>query len=337
MNRRPTILDVADRAGVSKSTVSLVLQRSPRVHPETRAAVERAMGEIGYVYNRAAANLRSSAAGLVGLVVSDLRDPFQTGFVTSLQMALADQGHATLVAHSDDDPELQTRNIASMIEHGVSALVIVPTHGEGGDALDRMIATGAPVLQVLRQIDGRSDAIPFVGFDHAAGSAKATRHLLRLGARNVAFVGGFPGRTMTRERKSGWRDVLRQEGLEEVALHGKTSREFGMAMADRLLADYPDIDSALCYNDRVAQGLMAGIARTGREVGRAFRVVGFEAVEDAAESWPPLSSVSCDLHALASETAARLLDWIGEGRRPEPQLLMPVRLITRSSSTGETE
>ncbi len=84
MNRRPTIIDVAKRAGISKSTVSLVLQNSPAVREETRVLVRQAMSELGYVYNRAAANMRMSNAGLIGLVINDLRNPFFTEFATSL-------------------------------------------------------------------------------------------------------------------------------------------------------------------------------------------------------------------------------------------------------------
>ena len=89
MSRRPTIVDVAEHAGVSKSTVSLVLHASPLVRPATRAAVEASIAALGYVYNRAAANLRGARAGLVGLVINDLRNPFFTEFATSAQMAFA--------------------------------------------------------------------------------------------------------------------------------------------------------------------------------------------------------------------------------------------------------
>ncbi|MCB1347311.1 MAG: LacI family DNA-binding transcriptional regulator, partial [Maritimibacter sp.] len=104
MDKRPTIIDVARRAGVSKSTVSLVLQNSPQVRDETRAQVREAMAEIGYVYNRAAANLRSAGAGLIGLVINDLRNPFFTEFATSLQMSLSARGYAAVVANTDEDP-----------------------------------------------------------------------------------------------------------------------------------------------------------------------------------------------------------------------------------------
>jgi LacI family transcriptional regulator len=335
MKRRPTIMDVAARAGVSKSTVSLVLQGSRQVRADTREGVERAMAEIGYVYNRAAANLRSSSVGLVGLVINDLRNPFFTEFATSLQMALAAEGYATVIANSDEDPQLQARLVGSMIEHGVAAVVISPTYGGAEESFDQLARTGLPVLQVLRRMDDRTDLFPFASFDYATGSAKAARHLLQTGARNVGFVGGLPGRAITRERKSGWRDVLKKQGLPEVALHGKSSRAFGMEMAGKLIAEHPEVDAAVCFNDLVALGLMAGFARAGRPVGRDFRVVGFDDIEEAAQSWPQLSSVSCDIARFAQDIAARLLAWMVEGQRPEPELRMPVRLIARASSTGE--
>lgn len=337
MIRRPTILDVAARAGVSKSTVSLVLQGSKQVRPETREAVERAMAEIGYVYNRAAANLRSASVGLVGLVINDLRNPFFTEFATSLQMALAAEGYATVIANSDEDADLQAKLVGSMIEHGVSALVISPAYGDAAATFDQLARTGLPVCQVLRRMDDRTDLFPFASFDYAAGSAKATRHLLEQGAATVAFVGGLPGRAITRERKSGWREVLKAQGIEEIALHGKSSRAFGMQAADQMMADYPEVDAAVCFNDLVALGLMAGFARAGRPVGKSFRVVGFDDIEEAAQSWPQLSSVSCDIAGFARDTATRLLAWMVEGERPAPELRSPVRLVARMSSTGVVE
>jgi LacI family transcriptional regulator len=202
------------------------------------------MAEIGYVYNRAAANLRSASVGLVGLVINDLRNPFFTEFATSLQMTLAAQGYATVIANSDEDPALQAKLVASMIEHGVAALVISPAYGEAGDTFDGLARTGLPVCQVLRKGDERTELFPFASFDYAAGSAAATRHLMEQGARRIAFVGGLPGRAITRERKSGWREVLKAEGVEEIALHGKSSRAFGMQAAEVLLAEHPDVDAA---------------------------------------------------------------------------------------------
>ena len=337
MKRRPTIMDVAARAGVSKSTVSLVLQGSPQVRSETRDAVRAAMTDIGYVYNRAAANLRSASVGLVGVVINDLRNPFFTEFATSLQMALAAQGYATVIANSDEDPELQARLVGSMIEHGVSAMVISPAYGAAPDTFDQLARTGLPVYQVLRKMDDRTTLFPFASFDYATGSAKAAQHLLDQGARTIAFVGGLPGRAITRERKSGWREVLKAQGMQEIAIHGKSSRAFGMQAAQTLMTDHPDVDAAICFNDLVALGLMAGFARAGRPIGDGFRVVGFDDIEEAAQSWPQLSSVSCDIAGFARDTAARLLAWMVDGEQPAPDIRSPVRLVARASSLGRAE
>jgi LacI family transcriptional regulator len=335
MKRRPTIMDVAARAGVSKSTVSLVLQGSPQVKPDTRAAVRLAMADLGYVYNRAAANLRSASVGLVGLVINDLRNPFFTEFATTLQMTLAAQGYATVIANSDEDPVLQAKLVGSMIEHGVSALVISPAYGDGSDTFDLLARSGLPICQVLRKGDARTDLFPFSSFDYGAGSIAATRHLIEQGARNIAFVGGLPGRAITEERKSGWRAVLGAAALPEVALHGKSTRAFGLSAADRLMAEHPQVDGAVCFNDLVALGLVAGFARAGRGVGKGFGVVGFDDIEEASQSWPPLTSVACDIAGFARDTAHRLLRWMVDGQRPEPEGRSPVRLVIRASSLGD--
>ena len=128
MNKRPTIVDVARHAGVSKSTVSNVIQNSPLVRPATREVVEKAMGALNYVYNRTAANLRGADVELIGLVINDLRNPFFTEFAASAQMTFARRGYATVIANTDENPQMQSQVFASMVEHGVSGFLISPTY-----------------------------------------------------------------------------------------------------------------------------------------------------------------------------------------------------------------
>jgi LacI family transcriptional regulator len=334
MSRRPTILDVAAQAGVSKSTVSLVLQNSPAVKRETREAVRAAMAEIGYVYNRAAAQMRSGSVGLVGLVINDLRNPFFTEFATVLQMTLAAKGYATVIANSDEDADLQAKLVGSMIEHGVSALVVSPAYGEGSEAFDQIERAGIPAMQVLRKTDARTGLFPFASFDYAAGSALATRHLLEQGVKRIAFVGGVEGRAISEERKSGYLAEMKRAGMAPFTLHGRSSRAFGVGAVERLLADAPDVDSAICFNDLVALGMLAGFARAGRSVGRDFRLVGFDDIEECAQAWPQLSSVACDITGFARATALGLLAWMQDGTTPPPEYRAPVSLVARMSSTG---
>ena len=332
MQKRPTIKDVAHAAGVSKSTVSLVLQASPLVKPETAAAVRRAMAEVGYVYNRAAANLRRNRAGLIGLVINDLRNPFFTEFATSAQMAFYGRGYATVIANTDEDAGLQAQVVGSMIEHGVSALMISPAYGAVQPTFDAIALARIPTMQVLRNVDPRTGLFPFTSLDYARGGRLATQHLVAGGARHIAFVGGFDGVPITLERMSGYREVMEAAGLVPFALHGRPSRAFGREAAQRLGRDHPEIEAALCFNDLVALGMISGMAELGRKVGRDFRLVGFDDIEECAQVWPQLSSVRCDIAGFARHAAGTMLDWLESGARPEREDRAGVELIVRESS-----
>ena len=330
--RRPTIIDVASRAGVSKSTVSLVLQESPLVRPETRETVRQAMAEIGYVYNRSAAQLRSSNTGLIGLVINDLRNPFFTEFATSVQMALSARGYATVVANTDESPDLQSQVVGAMIEHGVSALVISPAYGsEGSFAL--LARAGVPAMQVLRKVADPA-RFPFAAPDYARGSRLAADHLIATGAQRIAFVGGLEGRGVTAERMSGYLEAMAAAGRAPFALYGRSSRAFGREAAHRLTEEHPEIDAALCFNDLVALGMMTGFAELGRPVGRDFRLVGFDDIEDCAQVWPSLTSVHCDIAGLGGRIAATVLGWLERDEVPPPEWHGQVDLVVRASSGG---
>ena len=329
--RRPTIIDVAKAAGVSKSTVSLVLQNSPSVREETRKQVRAAMAEIGYVYNRSAANMRSSNAGLIGLVINDLRNPFFTEFATSLQMALSERGYSTVIANTDESPDLQEQVVSAMIEHGVSALIICPAYGQS-KTFDAIARAGIPALQMLRRVDERVDLFPFSAPDYLAGSRAAAEHLIEMGACRIAFVGGLAGRAVTEERKAGYLEVLREHGMEPCILTGRSTREFGRDAAKSLAAEHPDVDAAVCFNDLVALGILSGCHEIGLSVGTDFRIVGFDDIEDLAQAFPALSSVSCDIASIGQQTAKAVVDWLEDGKTPPPETRTPISLSIRASS-----
>jgi LacI family transcriptional regulator len=332
MGRRPTILDVAKQAGVSKSTVSLVLQQSAAVKETTRVAVRQAMADIGYVYNRSAATLRSSTSGLIGLVINDLRNPFFTEFATSFQMALADKGFATVLANTDEDPLLQSQTISSLIEHGVSGIVISPAYGQQDETLAVLKAAGVPALQVLRSLTDSHDRFPFFAPDYQLGGALATEHLFDMGCKRIAFLGGLNGRPVTQERMTGYLSVLKKRGAEPVVLTGEATRHFGKTMVEKLAADYPDVDGVICFNDLVGLGVLSACMESGIQVGRDLRVVGFDDIEDCQDSFPALSSVSCNIPDFAKKTAVQILAWIENGTPPTNQERTAVQLIRRASS-----
>jgi LacI family transcriptional regulator len=330
MTRRPTIIDVALRAKVSKSTVSLVLQNSATVKPETVASVRAAMKDLSYVYNRAAANMRSANVGLIGLVINDLRNPFFTEFATSAQMALSKRGYATVIANTDEDPVIQAQVVNSMIEHGISALIISPTYGQESATYGPLARAGIPVIQVLRRAAGAQ--FPFASFDYCMGGRLATQHLIQQGMRKIAFIGGLADRPITTERMSGYLEVMDEAGLQPLVLHGRSSRSFGREAADTLLRSHPDCDASVCFNDLVALGLMAGFAASNKVMGRDFRLVGFDNIEECALVYPQVSSINCDIAIFAENTANTLIAWLEEQIVPEAETRAGVDLKVRASS-----
>ena len=332
MAKRPTIIDVARHAGLSKSTVSLVLQNSPLVKQETRKRVEQSMQALNYVYNRAAANLRGAEAGLIGLVINDLRNPFFAEFAASAQMAFAEHGFATVIANTDEDTAIQDQVIASMVEHGVSALIMSPAYGDDGAVFERIARAGIPALQVLRMANADTTRFPFASLDYEAGSLAAARHLIETGARNIAFVGGLPDRAVTHERMAGYRAVIAETGAEPFTLLGRPTRAFGRDAALKLSQDRRRLDAVLCFNDLVALGMLAGFAETGVIVGRDIALVGFDDIEECALAYPKLSSVHCDIGAFGRSAAATMLTWLEPGERPPEKAFSPVTMTVRDSS-----
>jgi len=332
MNKRPTIIDVAKAAGVSKSTVSLVLQNSSLVKKETRAQVLLAIEATNYVYNRAAANLRGAGAGLIGLVINDLRNPYYTELAATTQMVFSKRGYATVIANSNEDPKIQAQVVGSMLEHGITALMIAPSYGDDCELFDDILRAGIPTMQVLRKIDRRTDLFPFFSMDYERGSFLAAEHLVDRGAKNIAFVGGVETREITQERKSGYLHKMREIGRGAIVFHGASGGSFGYATALDIARNFPDLDAAITFNDLTALGMLAGFAEAGVVVGKDFRIVGFDDIREAARSFPKLSSVRCDVNKFGSDTAEILLNWLEDGVHPKSDVRFPVDLVARASS-----
>jgi len=311
-----------------------VLQNSPLVRAETRDEVRRAMLDIGYVYNRSAAQLRQSNTGLIGLVINDLRNPFFTEFATSVQMALSAKGFATVLANTDEDPALQAQVVAAMLEHGVAALILSPAYGAVEATFDALARAKVPTMQVLRRAVPDVARFPFSVPDYRTGSRMATDHLLASGACRIAFLGGIEGREVTEARMSGYFAGLAKVGMTPLHLPGRPTRAFGREAALRLTAEYPEVDAVLCFSDLVALGLLSGCAHTGRRLGVDLKVVGFDDIEECAQVWPGLTSVRCDIAGFGRGVAETVLGWLETGTRPAPVTVTPVDLILRESSMG---
>src|SRR5271154_2821787 len=247
---RVTIVDVARRAGVSKSTVSLVLSGSDLVAPKTRERVSRAMRALGYVYHRGAASLRASSSDFVGMVISDLGNPFFCELAAGIEEALYKLGFTPILANTNEDPERQAQVLRSLREHNVAGIIMSPARGSDAWTVAQAWPDAIPAVITMRRM--ASSPLPYVGPDNSKGARAAVEHLLRLGHARIGFLGGDDAMTTQQERVGGWRDALNAAGLaadHALIIESAPTRAGGRLAIERALSPPRPPTAVLCYND----------------------------------------------------------------------------------------
>ena len=332
---RITVVDVAEAAGVSKSTVSLVLQASPLVNEATRAKVQAAIRDLGYVYNRGAANLRQSRSRIVGIVVNDLTNSFFAELAVGVDQVVQSAGYVQFLSNTGENVDRQREVIASMMEHGISGLVVSPARGTTAQDFKPLVAAGIPVVIVVRNISGAK--VSSLMADNHGGAYQAVEHLAGLGHRRIAFLGGFPDTAVFNERMQGYRAAMEKAGLvvsEDLVIGSAPSRAGGVDAVGRALGLPDRPTAAVCFNDAVAFGACDGLRARKLEPGLDFAVVGFDDVIEAKTAVPALTTVSVDPQAMGSRAAQLLLKQINSGKAEAEAIVTSVRLAVRESSRG---
>lgn len=331
-SRATTIVDIARAAGVSKSTVSLVLKESPLVKSATRDRVMRAIDQLGYVYNRSAASLRTARSSFVGMVISDLMNPFFTELAVGIEDGLYNLGFVPILANTNEDVERQTRVLHSLREHGVAGIILSPARGTDVWSLAETLPRALPMVLTMRRVEG--SALPYIGPDNRVGSRDAVGHLINLGHRSIAFLGGYASMTTQRERISGYRDALIAAGLplrDELIFEAMPTRAGGSEAISAALASPYKPTAAFCYNDIVAMGATRALGLRGIRVGVDFAVIGFDDIVEAEHNAPPLTTVNADTRIMGTRAARSLLGLI-DGADPQAMSFIgTTRLVVRES------
>lgn len=344
----PTIYDVARAAGVSITTVSRALNGQPQVSAATRERVLAACRDLGF---RAGAPGRrgrgSPRTPLVGVVLSDIANPWAAAVVRGIQSVVQSQGFSTVVASTDATDEREMDALTAFHERQVGGIVALPVGAPGGDQyLSRMARSGLPVVLVSRFL--ADEQIDLVTSDLRGGAYDATHHLIQLGHRRIACV-GMPAEAIHFDtgrlphipgsrRVRGYLDALRIHGLAidpELLVAGDFHREAGRAAA-RALFEHGDPPTAIfAANDLVATGVFEAARETGRQIPDELSVVGFDNIPFADLLAPPLTTVAQQSEELGRIAALMLLDRMqhgGEQRRRE--IVLQCQLVVRSSTAA---
>ncbi|MFG2082885.1 LacI family DNA-binding transcriptional regulator [Micromonospora tulbaghiae] len=331
--QRPTLEAVARLAGVSRATVSRVVNGSTTVAEPIRQAVRRAVEELGYVPNLAARSLVTQRTDSVALVLPEAAtrvfsdDQVFPGIIrgAAQELEAADKQLVLMLAGSPAGHERVERYTTGRHVDGV---LFASLHGE--DPLPgRLARLGIPVVCSGRPLDGAD--VPYVDVDHEGGVSTAVQHLIASGRRRIATIAGPQDMVAGIERLIGYRSAITDAGLPELVAYGDFTRESGTAAMRELLAADPELDAVFAASDLMAHAVLRTLREAGRRVPEDVAVIGFDDIETAAYTEPPLTTVRQPIVELGRSMTRQLLR-IAAGEEVEQALVLPTELVLRESA-----
>jgi DNA-binding LacI/PurR family transcriptional regulator len=334
---RPTLEEVAARAGVGRGTVSRVVNGSSQVSDRVRAVVLSAIEELGYVPNRAARSLVTRRTDCIALVVSESEDrvfaePFFAGVVRGVSAEIADTPFQLWLAMSNGSTD-RDRLGHHLTDQHVDGAMLLSLHGD--DALPQLLEeSGLPTVLGGRPTGFTPES--YVDVDNYAGARLAIDHLVERGRRRIATIAGPQDMLAGVARLEGYRDAMGDAGLldgaDDLVAYGRFTEASGETAMEELLARRPDIDAVFATSDPMAFGAMRAIKRSGHRIPDDIAVVGFDGSPAAANTEPPLTTVHQPAEAMGRHMARLLLARIGGQVVDPPAVMLLPDLVIRESS-----
>jgi LacI family transcriptional regulator len=326
---RPTIRDVAAAAGVSLGTTSRVLNGHQGVSAANVDKVRMAVSQLGFQLNAHARSLRSAHSSTIGVLVSDVRNPFFAEIARAAEMVALENGFVTLLANADESVEQQDTYLRGMVSHRIDGLLVAP-QGDGTGSLTKIVASGLPVVFVDRTIDGLE--VPSVTSDSRPGLREALAHLRELGHTRIGFIAGPQATSTGRERLVVFLSEAREAGISqppELVAHGDFQSRSGEAGAHQLmsLADPPT--ALVAADSLMGVGALVALKARGLRVGRDVSVIAFDDLPYASLFDPGLTVIDQDAEAMGRLAGEGLMAVI-RGEHPA-SVVLPTRLVVRGS------
>lgn len=327
MKKQITIKDIAEQLAMAHTTVSRALNDHPAISAATKELVRSTADRLGYVVNVGARTMRSGSNRLVGLVLPDLRNEFYNAAATALAVRCSAAGYQLMLAVSEDDPQREEQQVRALRESRCMGVLITPSVAPTAQTSQWL--RELPTVQFLRwhpNLDG-----PRVLTDDKDGVFRATRHLLDLGHRRIAYIGGALGASTGRQRHEGFEAALKHAGLQpEPALQrlGIPRPEFGAAAVDSILAEHPDVTAVVVAGVRQLLGVLRRTAGLGLSVPQDLSLVSYGDAEWFEVSRPSITAIDLPVESMASRATEMLFELLAS-RRSVPSS------VTEAVFTGE--
>ena len=330
----PTVKDVARQAGVSTATVSRVINKHARVQPEARAKVEQAIETLGYQPSRTAQRLRAKRGYVMGLVVSDIQNPFFTAVVRGAEDVAYQHGYSLILCNTDEDSEKERLYLDVMRAEAVAGVILASTVEEN-EGVRQLIQGGIPVVAIDRRL--KDAGVDSVQVDSVQGTVALMAHLIGLGHRRIGFIGGAVTITTMRERREGYLLAHAQQGLAVTAdliRFGPPRAAGGYACAQELLRLDPPPTAIFAANNMLAFGAFRALQERGRRIPQDISLVCFSDLPWFASLQPPLTVISQPDYELGQKAAELLVERLKNPAKPVSHLQLDLQLIIRASTSA---
>jgi LacI family transcriptional regulator len=329
---RPTVQDVAERAGVSTATVSRVLNGADTVDAALVDRVRAACDALHYRPNKAARALAGGRSAIVGMIVTDSQNPFFMDLVRGAEDITQQHGYLLVLCNSKEDRDRERQYIDALAAEAVAGVIVVPST-EQKHALQVLVDNGIPVVSVDRRV--RHAEVDAVLGDNVAAAHEAVTHLIANGYRRIGVITGPERITTGRERLEGYRHALRDAGIllnSELERSGPFTEESGRRLAHELLGLRPPIEALLVANNRLAKGALESIHAHNLRVPDDIAVVGFDEMPWMSPGSISLTTITQPAYELGSAAALRLIQRLQSGPCARQEIVLAHHLHVGDSS-----
>ena len=327
-----TIREVAESAGVSYATVSHVINNTRVVTQETRERVLAAMSALNYRPNALARSLRQGKTNSLGLVLPDSANPFFAEISRSIEDAAFKKGYSVFLCNTELDTQRELFYVDVLSKKQVDGIIFVAA-GDQADSLDFLLRQNMPVVMIDRDLPNVE--VDAVLTDHQLGGRLATQHLIQLGHKRIACIAGPSSITPSAERLTGYRKALEEAGLsydERLIMRGDYHAQSGMDITHAILKLEPRPTAIFALNDLMALGALRAAAEAGYSVPRDLAVVGYDDLELARFTNPPLTTIAQPKKEIGAQAVNLLVDRIALKSRSPSRLVLAPELIVRRST-----
>lgn len=332
MGAKITLSTIADDLGISTATVSLALRDSPLVAAATKETVTKRAAEIGYIYDRRAASLRTQRSDIVGVIVRDIINPFFAEILRSIEIELGSNRQTFLLCNHSDNIELQTEFISTLMQFGADGVIMSPSVGTTAEDIHKAEENGLPVTLVARTVEGAG--VPAFLGDDVTGFKLVTRYLIDQGHRDIVLIGGTRKTSTGRARRAGFNAAFKEANIalpKRADIETPYDRTAGFNAVGNILKQGKPPTAIACCSDTVAIGVMHGLRQHGLEPGRDVAVTGYDDIEEASISAPPLTTVADGHHEIGRLAARSLYAKIRSQDQEAKDVLIAPELKIRSS------